>query len=783
MSRLSDPLSALPFDSAFLEAFEAAGLGRWSYNVETGEVVLSNALRQLLELSDSTPELTRATALALLHPNDQEDAMVSIQRSIEKREPLRHEVRIVTARGSVKWFDIRGHATGAVSGRPSAVLGLAIDITERKTAQTMLRQAEERFRVAAACASDLIYEWDVDTGAIRWYGDVTRHFGYSAQEAPATFSRWQEIIHPEDRKRVLSAIERNLLTRAPYHEEYRVVGRSGTITFWSERSAVLYDATGRPWRWIGVGSNVTTLRRSAAALAESEDRFRKLAERVRVIPWEADARTGQFTYVGPQAEQVLGFPVERWLENDFWPQHIHGSDRDTAVTFCIEQSKIVDDYEFEYRMIAGDGSEVWLYDIVNVVRSAGEPVTLRGFMIDITERKAAEHERQQLLVREQQARHDAENASRSKDEFLATVSHELRTPLTSILGWSQMLQNGLASTPELQQRAAAAIERNARAQAQLIDDILDVSRVVTGNLRVEKRSLEIGPLIHAAVESVRPAAQEKGLTVDVELEPDLPRIEGDPDRIQQILGNLLGNSIKFTARGRVLVRAAIDAGALTIRVTDTGIGIAADLLPYVFDQFRQGDGTSRRKHGGLGLGLAIVRHLVQAHGGTVTAESAGEGCGSSFIVSLPACSSPAVSTRVASGERLKLPNNRLAGLSILVVDDEPDVRQLLNLLLSRCGASVVMAGGAGEAWQRLEDTKIDLMLSDIAMPGEDGYSLIRSIRNSDRSFAAIPAIALTAFARPSDRSRAIEAGFQQHLPKPVAIENLAGAIADLLEAS
>lgn len=780
MSPETESPAMLPFDSVFLDAFEAAGIGRWSYEFETDRIVLSDALRAILEVGDAPLDLTRASAIALLHPGDQHDAEASIRESIENREPVRREVRIVTSRGETKWIDIRGHASVNARGLPVALLGLAIDITERKTAQALLRQAEERFRLAAASASDLIYEWDIHTGAIRWYGDVIRHFGYSTGEIPATFEKWKEIIHPDDRKRVLDAIERNLLTRAPYQEEYRVVGRSGAITYWSERSALLYDANGKPWRWIGVGSNVTTLRRSAAALAESEDRFRKLAERVRVIPWEADARTGQFTYVGPQAEEVLGFAQERWLEQDFWPQHIHRQDRDTAVNFCIERSKVEDDYEFEYRMIAKDGSEVWLYDIVNVVREDGAAVTLRGFLIDITERKAAEQERQALLVREQQARHDAERASRSKDEFLATVSHELRTPLTSILGWSQMLQNGLASTPELQQRAAAAIERNARAQAQLIDDILDVARVVTGNLRVERRSIDIASLLSAAIESVRPSAESKGLAVDLHVENELPPIHGDADRMQQVLGNLLGNAVKFTPKGRVGVTVRLKGSSIIIEVEDTGIGIAPELLPHVFDRFRQGDGTSRRLHGGLGLGLAIVHHLVAAHGGTIEAHSRGEGLGSVFTVKLPVSSTTAEPAADRTEPKFSAPPRLLAGSRILIVDDEADVRQLLTLFLSRCGANVHSASSSAEAWNILEEQPIDLLLSDIGMPVEDGYSLMRRIRQSGREFARVPSIALTAYARPSDRELAFGAGFLEHQSKPVAMDLLAQTIATLL---
>lgn len=684
-------------------------------------------------------------------------------------------------------------AAAALEGDPSEYIELVIDLTEQKQAQRSLREAEERFRVAASSASDLIYEWEIPTGVMRWYGDVERQLGYGENEFPQTFEGWTGIIHPEDRKRVLEAVDRHLFTRAPFQEEYRVLRKDGAVAYWSDRAALLYDSNGRPWRWIGVSSNVTGLRLGALALAESEDRFRKLTERVRVIPWEADARTGQFTYVGPQAADTLGYPIEHWYTSDFWPEHIHNADRQWAVEFCIEQSKAVDDYEFEYRMIAADGRVVWLYDIVNVVRDADGPRIIRGFMIDITDRKKAEEERQQALLREQQARRHAEEASRAKDEFLATVSHELRTPLTSILGWSQMLRTGGASSAETQQRAFAAIERNALAQAQLIDDILDVARIVTGKLRLDLRPLDIEPLIQSAVESVRPGAQAKGIEIILDIQRPMSLVQGDPDRLQQVLWNLLSNAIKFTAAGgTVTLRVSRENEQLCTRVIDTGAGISDDFLPHVFEPFRQADGTSRRAHGGLGLGLSIVRHLVTMHGGKVDAQSEGEGRGSTFSFTLPLLSTEPMMTPARILPRKAAPKpsafmidpSSFAGLRVLVVDDEADVRQLLSIVLARGGATVETATSSADAIEHLDRSEFDLMISDIGMPGEDGYTLMSRIRASSGRYAEMPAIALTAYARAEDRERALSAGFQEHLPKPVdlfslteAIHRLAGRVA------
>lgn len=722
------------------------------------------------------------TRKLLLSPQYEEREEVALEELRLQGTCSPYEKEIINARG--ERVPVLA-AAAELQGERAEHIELIIDLTEQKRMQRSLREAEERFRVAASSASDLIYEWDISAGTMRWYGDVERHLGYDEGQFLHTFEGWQKVIHAEDRKRVVEAIDRHLLTRAPFQEEYRVVKKDGAVAYWSDRAALLYGSNGEPWRWIGVSSNVTALRIGALALAESEDRFRKLTERVRVIPWEADARTGQFTYVGPQSADILGFPIERWYEPNFWPEHIHHEDRQWAVSYCIDRSKILDDYEFEYRMLAADGRVVWLYDIVNVVREDGEPRFLRGFMIDIDDRKKADEEREAALIRERQARHEAEDASRAKDEFLATVSHELRTPLTSILGWSQMLRGGAASTPEVQQRAFAAIERNARAQAQLIDDILDVARIVTGKIRLDVRPIDLEPLIQSAIDSVRPGADAKGVRISTEIQRPLPLVQGDPDRLQQVLWNLLSNAIKFTgAEGSVSLLISKESEELCMKVIDTGSGISEAFLPHVFEPFRQADGTSRRSHAGLGLGLSIVRHLVQMHGGRVLAESAGEGHGSTFSVTIPLLlpegkiavpvSSPRRHLESSSFDILKV--RSLDDMRILVVDDEADVRQLLTIMLERAGARVAAARSSDEAIEFLEGTPFDLLISDIGMPGEDGYGLIARIRESGAPFVDIPAIALTAYARLEDRERALMSGFNEHLSKPVDLVALLASI-------
>ena len=380
----------------------------------------------------------------------------------------------------------------------------------------------------------------------------------------------------------------------------------------------------------------------------------------------------------------------------------------------------------------------------------------------------------------------AQEANRLKDEFLATLSHELRTPLNAILGWAHLLRSGRLE-PDKTEHAIETIERNARIQSQLIGDILDFSRITMGKVQLRVDRVPIGEAIEAAVEAARPAAEAKGVRIETEIDPSAA-VFGDAERIQQIVGNLLSNAIKFSDRGgRVRIEAARTERVVRIAVRDHGLGMPAEFLPNVFDRFRQADGSSTRARGGLGLGLAIARHLVQLHGGSVEAASDGEGRGATFTVVLPmrsvvTATAPVENPRGATAGEAR--TDGLAGLRILAVDDEPDARDLFRTLLEGCGAEVWTAGSAGEALERLPDARPDLLLVDIGMAGEDGYSLMRKLRaRPPEAGGATPAIALTAFARDQDRQKALAAGCQLHVTKPVEPETLLQAILQVVGAT
>ncbi|MDB5033968.1 MAG: domain S-box [Chlorobi bacterium] len=388
----------------------------------------------------------------------------------------------------------------------------------------------------------------------------------------------------------------------------------------------------------------------------------------------------------------------------------------------------------------------------------------------------------QLYEQTRNAKIEAEAANRMKDEFLATVSHEIRTPLNAILGWAQILRTGDLDA-ETTERALETVERNAKAQAQLIDDILDISRIITGKIHLEARPVDLDPIIGATVESMRPAAAAKSIHIRMVADRLAGPVMGDPNRLQQVIWNLLSNAIKFTpAGGEVEVRLERDGGRALIVVSDTGQGISPEFMPYVFDRFRQADGTITRKHGGLGLGLAIVRHLLDLHGGTVRAESAGPGEGSTFTVALPIVRLPERADPAGAAPDIHLAEaSTLHGVRIVVVDDEPDTLEMLSTTLRQSGATVSAVSSAARALMAIEHSMPDLLVSDIGMPDEDGYSLIRKVRGlSGVRWKDLPAVALTAYAGAEDRRRAIEAGYQRHVTKPVEPAELITVIASLI---
>ncbi len=520
------------------------------------------------------------------------------------------------------------------------------------------------------------------------------------------------------------------------------------------------------------------------ALRRSEEDLRALADSIPQLAWMADPNghifwynRGWYEYTGTTFEEMEGWGWEKVHDPAFLPRVV---ERWTA---SIESRQ---PFDMEFPLRGEDGEFQWFLTRVNPVLDAhGEVVRWFGTNTNVDRVKRAEADRERLLASEKEARERAERETQMKDEFLATVSHELRTPLNAVLGWATILRE--SATPEEIAEGVAVIERNARAQAEIIEDLLDMNRIISGKVRLDVQRVDLVPIIEAAIESVRPMAAARQIRLTSVLDPHVGQVSADPGRLQQVLWNLLTNAVKFTPKGgRVHVALSRVNSHLEISVSDTGEGISAEFLPHVFDRFRQADATITRRHRGLGLGLGIVKNLIELHGGTVSAESAGLDQGSTFYVCLPAAVATLPPDPDRRHPRAALPREMsgeypdLTGLEILAVDDEPDARELINRILSRCGAAVETAGSGADALQSIANKKPHVLIMDIGMPDEDGYSVIRKVRQlSPQKGGNVPAIALTAFARLEDRKRAILSGFQMHMSKPVEPSELVAIVASL----
>jgi len=613
-------------------------------------------------------------------------------------------------------------------------------------------------------------------------------------EGPAAASRITRTdvgMRTMDHIRALLSVMRDEESRLYAEREIRMQGAARTATAVNIAGLVVafvlvLGATALTIRALRHRDQEHALRQTSEAVAtasrESEARLRTTLESIGdgVIATDDE---GRVTLMNPVAQALTGWTDAgargRPIEEVF--TIVHETTRqpmENPVTKVRREGTIVG-LANSTILLARDGREIPVADSAAPIRVAGS--RLQGVVVvfrDVTSQYELERQRTGILEIEQAARQEAEAANRAKDEFVATLSHELRTPLSSIFGWTRMLRSG-SLDGDTARRAVEVIERSARTQMQLIDDLLDTSRMVAGKLRLDLRAVDLRAVVETAVDTIRPTAQAKGVLIEAHLGDRPVVISGDPDRLQQVLWNLLSNAIRFTpATGRIDVWLDEHPGQEQIRVVDTGAGIKPQFLPHVFERFRQGDASSSRTHSGLGIGLALVRHLVELHGGTVVAESEGEGRGATFSVRLPKRSPEAGVSPIPleAVPDVADPSRHLAGLHVLVVDDEEDARELARLSFEHAGARVSLAASAREALATLDRGPVDVLVSDIGMPGTNGYVFLESVRARGAD-AQIPAIALTAYARLEDRERALKAGFQLHVPKPIDPQRLVRAVA------
>ncbi|WP_017298379.1 hybrid sensor histidine kinase/response regulator [Nodosilinea nodulosa] len=717
------------------------------------------------------------------------------RRVLDTGVGLRAEVRV---EHSV--YDITLDPICDRQGRVVGIAGAAVDISERaqleaehRQAEATLRNSEEQLRLAQRAAGAGLWDWNMVTNQVTWSPEYYHLYGLDAEVTPS-YENWLASILPADRQRIEQATQAAIEQRQDLKVDFRIVHPDDGQRWIMVRGQTFCDAVDNPIRMTGIAINITERKRFEQALVESEAIARTQAEELAAlmeatpaaiwIAHDADCHYmtanrmayelmqtepgGPTTATPPEGEP--GLPFKQFKEG----QQIAPQDLPMQKAIRTRQ-EVVDDIEFVYpdgtvRSIYGKA--VPLYGPGGAVRGA-----IGGFT-EITALKRSEREREQLLQRERIAREEAEQANRLKDQFLAVLSHELRSPLNPILGWSKLLQTR-SFDPDKTAQALATIERNAQLQAQLVDDLLDLAKILRGKLHLTPVSIAMAGVVESALETVKTAAAKKSIALALDLDRTV-RVAGDAARLQQIVGNLLSNAVKFTPQGgqiTVTLRAATDQAEVV--VNDTGIGISPDFLPYLFESFRQEDISITRRHGGLGLGLAIVRQLVEIHGGSITACSPGENLGATFTVRLPRLPGNAAEAPAAA---LARPTVDLKGIRVFSIDDSADTREFLTVLLGQYGADVVTAGSAAEALERLESWRPDVVISDIGMPEIDGYSLIQRIRAlPPEQGGTIPAIALTAYARDEDQQQSLASGYQRHLSKPLDLEKLLQAVVELTQ--
>jgi PAS domain S-box-containing protein len=761
-------------------ALRAGRMGTWEYALRTGAVKWSPGLEAIHGFAPGAFPGTFEAFRNEIHPEDRDRVLQAIAEAAEMRRDHHIEYRIVRADGAVRWVEGRGQLFLDGSQEPERMVGVCVDITERK-------QGEERFRLAVEAAPAAMLMVD-QRGTIVLANALSEHvLGYKRDEllgqsvdrfVPAAARRQHEshrsAFFADSRPRPMG-VGRDLFAvrkdgseipvevgLSPIHtqEGHFVLAAVTDITARKQAETLLRTRTAEL-------EQVLDLIPAAVWIARDPDCHEVVGNKYSAALFDvpADTNLSQTPTPGDEAPTLRHFRRDRELTPSELPM------QRAAATGLPQPNE-----ELEVELPSGKRVTM-LGGAIPLTDDAGRVRGVVSAFSDISERKAIEQQRAELLAREQTARVELERASRLKDEFLAVLSHELRTPLNAILGYSSLLNMG-ALNPDRARHAVAAIQRNAQAQGRLIAALLDLSRVMAGKLELDVDNVDLSRVVEAAVDVVLPEANAKGVSVEIDAPPTTVTLRADAVRLEQVFWNLLTNAVKFTPRGgRIGVGIRIQDGHVQVQVTDTGRGIRAEFLPHVFDRFRQGDQSDKGSIAGLGLGLAVVRELVEAHQGRVMAHSSGEGRGSTFTVMLPLSRTP----EARDSTTLKPTSSdaeTTVSLDALVVDDEGDARDLLTLTLIARGAEVRAVSSAREALEQIAKRRPDVLLADLRMPDQDGFDLIRTLRarEHEQGLRRLAAIAVSAYAAPSDRDRAIAAGYDAHVAKPVDTEELVRAI-------
>ncbi|GAB3419746.1 ATP-binding protein [Massilia agilis] len=843
--RKADQQALIDGNARLQLALSAGGLGDWHWDAATDQVTLGARAAAMFDLPADTSIAWTALRERLDEP-DREQVRRAFLHAFASHSEVNLECRL-RPDGGTRWIALVGRADydPAAHENVLGITGVVQDITVRKNAEDTLRQSEEVLRALANTIPQLAFMARPD-GAMVWFNERWYEYTGTSPDDVCGWG-WERLVEPDALPAVLEHWQACLASGEPFEIEYPIRGADGQYRWFLSRANPVRDLHGRVSRWFGTDTDVDEVKRAeralreeshvlellnstGASLASTRDLRSLLQTATDAAAGIAGARFGAFFYHGPAGDGRL---FTLYTMSGATPAQFEsfGEHQATALfgpslsaTGPVRSVDIAHEPrepgQQPYFGLAVGHPAVRSYLAVPVVARSGEVLGSMffghpepGVFTERTERivagiaaqaaiaidntrlyeaaQQAADERKVLLEREREARTEAERTSQMKDEFLATLSHELRTPLSAILGWAQVLRRASRDGADLQ-RGLQTIERNARAQAQLIEDLLDMSRITSGKVLLDTQTLNPAVFIDAAIETVRPAAQAKGIRLERRYDKDAGLVAGDPARMQQVVWNLLSNAIKFTPKGgQVTVRLARREGHVDISVSDTGLGIKPEFITHVFERFRQADASTTRRHGGLGLGLSIVKNLVEQHGGLVRAESAGEGLGARFTIELPVAPPKTPNQRFGRNpvpqpapQTHEMAVRDLTGVDVLVVDDDRDARDLMARILADCHATVRTASGAREAFAMLGKALPDILVSDLGMPEVDGFELLQWVRGLGREHGGnLPAIALTAFARSEDRLRALEAGFSAHISKPVEPSELIAAVAGIVSPS
>jgi PAS domain S-box-containing protein len=751
-----------------------------------------------------TPDELVGQSIRILIPPERQHEEDEILARIRKGQRIEHfETVRLTKDGHPLDISLSVSPVRDSSGALIGVAKVARDITEQKRLSRQLAAQQEWFRVTLASIGDAVIASDPDGRVTFMNATAEALTGWGLAEASGrALAEVFQIVNEQTRQPVDNPAARVMRSRhiVGLANHTLLISRTGVEYPIADSAAPIRDDGGRILGVVLVFRDVTDERRAEEAIAEQREWFETTLESIGDAVIATDVH-GRVVFMNPIAEHLTG-----------WNVH-HARGKRCADVFSIVNEDTRRTVENPATRVLAEGTIVGLANhtmlisadgVERPIDDSGAPIRNREGRIvgvvlvfrDVSERRRIEAERrdaaaerERFLQAERVARADAERASRLKDEFVAMVSHELRTPLNAILGWTHLLMKS-GTSPETVSRGLDIVARNTRMQAQLISDLLDISRITSGKLTLEINEVDLVSVVKDAIETVQADADKKQVVVRRELDASVQPIAGDAERLQQVIWNLLSNAIKFTPEcGTVSVRVRHNGSSAEMTVSDTGVGIRAEFLPHIFDRFQQADRSITRRFGGLGIGLSIVKHLVELHGGTVRADSAGEGRGATFTVLLPASTYDRGAMTLAPVTRRDdalLPVETLEGIHVLVVEDDADTCAYLDQFLSTYGAEVTCIQSAEEAVAHLMRSKPDILVSDIGLPEIDGYELMQRIRRLPAdSGGAIPAIALTAYARSEDRTRALQAGYQAHLSKPVEPVELVATIAsfaDLIDA-